>query len=227
MQEIVFLGSLNLTEEPFTTDEIIANYSGNNLKSVKNLIRQYKNDLEEFGVLPFEKVKPPKKSKGGRPRKIYHLNEQQASVLITYLDNTEAVRSFKKELVRQFFKLKQEQLSRAMHRQNGKETRLSLTDAIQKQGFSDRFYYHFTNLCYKTAIGYTAKQIREARGVKKYQSPLDYLTSDELQAITQREQQIAMLIELGMTYEQIKNTLAIGGVIYQTTLQMKPLTTNA
>lgn len=224
MQEIVFLGSLNLTEEPFTTSEIIASYAGVEHRAVRQLIRKYEKDLNEFGKTTFEMLKINKGR--GRKTKIYHLNEQQASLLITYLDNTEAVRSFKKELVRQFFKLKQEQLSRAMHRQNGKETRLSLTDAIQKQGFSDRFYYHFTNLCYKTAIGYTAKQLREARGVKKYQSPLDYLTSDELQAITQREQQIAMLIELGMTYEQIKNTLAIGGVIYQTTLQMKPLTTN-
>lgn len=84
--------------------------------------------------------------------------------------------------------------------------------------FLKKYYFHYTNLAYKTSLGYSAKQLRAARGVKNNCSPLDYLSAEELQAINQREQQIATLIMLGMDYEQIKAVLVNGGVIYQTTL---------
>lgn len=38
--DLVFLG--NVTEEPYTTDEIIAAYSENDIESVKRLAREYK-----------------------------------------------------------------------------------------------------------------------------------------------------------------------------------------
>ena len=91
--------------------------------------------------------------------KIYHLNEEQATLLITYLDNTEPVREFKKELVHQFFAMKQEQFSRQMLRGFGKPIRKSLTDAIKEAGLSHHFYKHYTNLCYKSAIGFNATLI--------------------------------------------------------------------
>lgn len=90
--DLVFLG--NVTEEPYTTDEIIAAYSGNSLHAVKSIIYNYKRDLEEIGVLSFEMTKPNKGTKGGRPTKTYKLNEQQATLLMTYLGNTPKVRAF-------------------------------------------------------------------------------------------------------------------------------------
>ncbi len=114
MEELVFLHSQYIKEEPYTTDEVIAKYSENNLKSVKNLIRDNKADLEEFGILPFEKVKLNGR---GRQKKTYLLNEEQATLLITYLDNTEPVRRFKKALVRQFYNMKNELYARRMERQ--------------------------------------------------------------------------------------------------------------
>ena len=65
-----------LNEEPYTTDKIIAECSKNNLHSVKVIIYNHKKDFEDFGVLSFEMTKPLKGSKGGRPQKTYHLNEQ-------------------------------------------------------------------------------------------------------------------------------------------------------
>lgn len=105
-------------------------------------------------------------------------------------------------------------------RETGKQIRLSMTDAIRDAGFSTNFYIHFTNLCYKSAIGFTAGQIRKARNIAKEHSILDYLTSEEQEAVNQREQEIATLIGLGLDYKQIKAILANGGVIYQTTLKM-------
>ncbi|WP_430598321.1 Rha family transcriptional regulator [Enterococcus sp. AZ177] len=220
LNQLVFIESENMNEDPFTTDELIAEYSGNILKSVKNLIRQYKNDLEEFGVLRFEKAKPNKGTKGGRPQKIYHLNREQATLLITYLDNTEQVRVFKKELVRQFYDMEHELFARRMEREKGKAKRLSLTDAIKQHGFSSHFYKHFTNLVYKKALGFNAKQLRDARGAKKNATPLDYLTSEEQKAVNQIEELTTGLILLGKSYDDIKLILNVGVVLYQTTLQL-------
>lgn len=216
--KLVFLESLRVDEVPFTTSVVIANRAEVEHRAVRQLIRKYEDDLNEFGKTTFEMSKITKGR--GRKSKIYHLNEEQATLLITYLDNTEPVRQFKKELVKQFFAMKQEQLSRQMLRGVGKPLRKNLTDAIKEASFSHHFYKHFTNLCYKSAIGFNASQVRKARDIKKGKNILDYLTKKEQEAIYKREQQIATLIELGLDYEQIKSVLNDGGIIYQTTLKM-------
>lgn len=216
MNELVFLNSMKLDEEPYTTSLVIAEFAKIEHRAVRQLIRKYKDDLDNFGKTTFYMSKITKGR--GRKSKIYRLNEQQATLIITYLDNTEPVRKFKQQLVHQFYSMKEELIRRQVQREQGKSTRLSLTDAIQQSGISEKYYFHYTNLAYKTSLGYSAKQLRAARGVKNNCSPLDYLTTEELQAINQREQQIATLITLGMRYEEIKAVLANGGVIYQTTL---------
>lgn len=55
------------------------------------VIRNYKSDFEEFGEIRFMDLKS-KNPLGDRPIKIYQLNEQQATLLVTYLDNTSVVR---------------------------------------------------------------------------------------------------------------------------------------
>lgn len=217
MNEVVFLESLRISEEPFTTSEVIAAYAEIEHRAVKQLIKTHVSKLENMGKVTFEMLPMP----SGQKAKNYHLNEMQATFLITLFKNTKRVVEFKEELVKQFYAMKQEQFERRLQRHAGKENRLSLTDAIKQAGISEKYYFHYTNLAYKTAIGYTTKQLREAREVKKSQSPLDYLTAEELSAINQREQQIATLLQLGMNYEQIKSALALGGVIYQTTLNVK------
>jgi predicted TIM-barrel enzyme len=49
---------------------------------------------------------------------------------------------------------------------------------------------------------------------------MDYLSIEELEAVSERENQIATMITLGMSYDQIKAVLENNGVIYQTTLKM-------
>lgn len=104
-----------LKDEPYTTDKIIAECSKNQLHAIKVLIYNHKQDLEDFGVLSFEMTKPIKGSKGGRPQKTYHLNEQQSTLLITYLDNTPEVNQFKKNLVREFYRMKKELTQRQIN----------------------------------------------------------------------------------------------------------------
>ncbi|MCP1640404.1 phage regulator Rha-like protein, partial [Streptococcus gallinaceus] len=88
-------------KEPYTTHDIIAEHAEIDIISVRKLIDKHKKDLEAFGILSFEMTKIIEGR--GRPRRIYHLNEQQATLLVTYLGNTEPVREFKKNLVKAFF----------------------------------------------------------------------------------------------------------------------------
>lgn len=219
MDELVFIESENINEEPFTTAEVIAEYSENDLKSVNKLITTYKEDLEMFGILRFQIAKLVGR---GRPRKIYKLNEQQATILITFLDNTEKVRQFKIGLVKQFFAMKQIIFERQIERNKGKVVRLSMTDEIKRAGFTKAYHYsNFTRLAYKSAIGFSSTDIKKAREIPSNGVIADYLTANELQAVNAREQQIATLLTLGMEYKQIQDVLNNQGVIYQTTLKIK------
>lgn len=83
--------------EPRTTTLSISEGTDNDHKSVIQLVRQYQNDFEEFGTLAFEMRKS-----GGRPTEYASLNEPQATLLFTYMRNTDVVRDFKKRIVKAF-----------------------------------------------------------------------------------------------------------------------------
>ncbi|MEM7621126.1 MAG: Rha family transcriptional regulator [Pseudomonadota bacterium] len=97
------LVSLNETGSPVTTSLAIADGVGYEHKSVIQLVRQYVEDLREFGNIAFEMRNST--SGAGRPTEYALLNEQQATLLLTYFRNTDIVREFKKRLVKAFFEL--------------------------------------------------------------------------------------------------------------------------
>lgn len=149
----------------FTTSKIIAEGTNNKHNSVTAIIQKYENDFAEFGNLRFFDLKSTN-PKGGRPEKIYYLNEEQATLLMTYLRNNEIVRKFKKNLVHQFYKMRRFLIEKQSTmwietRQNNKENRLKETDVIKQlvsyakeQGstHADKLYVVYTKLA-KTVIG--------------------------------------------------------------------------
>lgn len=212
MQELVFLQSLK--DEPYTTPEIIAEHTGIEYRSISDLIRRNKADLEYFGVLRFEIVKPTSK-KGGRPKKIYHLNEQQATTLITFLDNTPQVKAFKVALVSEFFKMRDELTKRKINRIEEKPLRKTLTDAVKEwEHRTDWSYNHISNLLYKAVTGMNAKQLKKARN-PKVKASLDVLTSEEQEQYKQLETRVIGYLLAQMTFDQIKAMLN-GGTLQVT-----------
>lgn len=192
-------------DEPFTTDEIIASCAQVQRKVVSNLIRRYKTDLENFGVLRFKNAKPTAGSDGGRPQKLYHLNEQQATLLITYLRNTEPVKAFKKALVREFYAMRAEIARFKALRTEGKPQRRSLTDMIRDNPNHSKWDYKlYTDLAYKAAFGKTAAQIKKDRAPGSDRRTLDLLTADELESYQKQEAAIAGLYAVGIDYETMK-----------------------
>ena len=193
-----------LNEEPYTTDKIISECSNNQLDNVKHLIRNHKRDFEEFGVLGFE----IRKLNGrGRPKKTYHLNEQQATLLITYLDNTPEVNQFKKNLVHEFYRMRKELNQRQINRAIEKPQRKSLMDAVKEWSSANEWSYrNITQLLLKRATGLTAQQIKKQRHVKV---ALDGLTIKEQERYQQLENIAIGLVGLNKTWDEVKGVLLL------------------
>ena len=153
--------------EPYTTSEIIAEGTGMNHRRVRDAIRKYQTELEAFGVLGAYQTETPNNQEGGRKAVSYILNEQQATFLLTLLKNTPVVVAFKKELVRQFYAMRDELARRRELRAIGKPIRRSLTDALRDSGEVERMKGHaygtYTNLAFKLATGRTARQLQIGR----------------------------------------------------------------
>lgn len=208
LQSLVSLNSPALDAEPFTTSDIIAQAAEIEPRAVRQIIRKYSNDLNEFGVLTFCVSKPAVGSKGGRLHHVYQLNEQQAALVITYLGNTAPVREFKKALVRQFYIAREELIKRRALRQIGKPARQSLNQAISKWEFCKPFSYkNITDLLCKFVTGMTTKQLRAVRGAAGDATGLNLYTSPELAEYQRLEASTIDLLELGLSYDQIKHSI--------------------
>jgi phage regulator Rha-like protein len=86
---------------PVTTTLIIAEESGAAHNSVIKLVRAYKADLEEFGLVRFE----VRLNTRGSPTEYAIVNERQATLLLSLMGNNDIVIAFKRQLVRAFFEL--------------------------------------------------------------------------------------------------------------------------
>ena len=207
MSDLVYLTPN--TEEPFTTSEVIAECAGVKRDTVQKLIQRHEKDLREFGRVGFE-IRTLQTRGGQQMVKVYHLNEQQATLLLTFLRNTPVVIEFKKELVRQFFAMRKELMNIKSIKAERKPLRTSMTDAIKALPDSPhkQFKYNqYTDLAYMAALGKTARQLRKDRGANKSATASDYMSSDELAAVSKMENRISVLLEFGMDYQQIKNSL--------------------
>ena len=190
-------------KEPYTTSEIIAECAELKHDTVQSLIRNHKDDLEVFGIYGFE----IRKLNGrGRPRKIYHLNEQQATLLITYLDNTKPVREFKVALVKAFFEMRDELSKFREQRALEKPTHKTLNEVISKWDNAPTMAFPtVNNLLLKLSSGKNKKKLTEDRGGK---TGLDCLTSVELAKYQAYEKAVIPLIELNVEYSVIRDTLS-------------------
>nr|DAR38191.1 MAG TPA: regulatory protein [Caudoviricetes sp.] len=147
----------------FTNSKVIADGTNNQHESVVAIIRKYEKDILDFGNIDFSDLKSGKR---GQPERVYYLNEEQATFVITLLRNSKIVVKFKKELVRQFYAMRRFILEKQSKlwgetRIANKENRLKETDVIKllvnyakEQGstHSDKLCVTYTKLA-KSVIG--------------------------------------------------------------------------
>jgi phage regulator Rha-like protein len=186
-------------KEPYTTSEIISECAEVKHHTVTRLVREHKADFEALGILGFEIHKLDTR---GQPKKSYILNEQQATLLITYLKNTEPVREFKKNLVKAFFELRNEVAEFRYQRAIEKPKRKELVKAISEwENAPKHAHSTVTNLLLKAVTGFNAKQLRALRGEE---IALNSLYSGELKEYQVLEDMVIAMIQLGFNYQDIK-----------------------
>lgn len=200
MQELTF----NYKDEVFTDSRILADGAGIEHRAVIQLITNHLGDVSEFGRVTFQMI--PFETNGGVQKiKVCRLNEEQATFVISLMKNTKAVVAFKKELVKQFYKMKQFIKTLVTAR---KEFPL-LTENIKLLHENPK-PYHFSNECdmiNRIVTGMSAKQFREAHGIGKGESIRPYLTDEQIQLIeTLQKVDVGLLVAVP-DYEQRKRYL--------------------
>ena len=185
-------------KEPYTLSSIIAECTNLQHHTITKTIRKHQARFEQFGKVGF-KIQA---MESGQNTKDYILNEQQATLLITFLKNTEQVANFKTNLVKAFFEMREELSKFRMQRALEKPKRKTLHDSIETWTNAPK-HAHSTmnNLLLKAVTDMNAKQLREERGGY---NGIDSLTSDELEQYQAFEDMVIAMIGLNMSYQEIK-----------------------
>lgn len=188
-------------KEPYTLSSIVAECAEVKHRHLKILLNKHREDFDSFGKVQF-KISP---SESGQNVRDYILNEQQATLLITYLRNTEPVRKFKMNLVKAFFEMREELSKFRMQRALEKPKRKTLHDSIENWEQAPK-HAHSTmnNLLLKAVTDRNAKQLREERGGY---NGIDSLTSVELTNYQRLEDMAIAMINLNRGYSEIKELI--------------------
>ena len=207
MLNLVFYTDNTLKAVPYTTSDIIATNTNNQHESIKRLIRKHQLRLEQFGKVGFEIQPLP----SGQKAKVYKLNEQQATLLITFLDNSEIVANFKTLLVKQFYEMRDELNKRNLNRAIEKTVKKTLNDCIKDWKYTNKHAYSNINrLLIKVATGLSITELKKERGDAKV--ALDLLTSKEQETYKTLENKVIAYINADFDYSLIK-ALLTGGKI--------------
>lgn len=205
MPKLVYMTGATLKDSAYTTSKVIADHAGVEHRAVSQLIRKYGTDLEDFGVTTFEMLKL---NKTGRPTKVYKLNEQQASLIITYLGNTKEVRELKKCLVKEFYEMKEELIKRNVYREAEKTTRNAFTEAINNWEYVNQWTYkNLTDMICKAITGMTTKQVKASRNKSLNCTGTDVYSSEELNQYEELESAVILLLRMNLKYSTIKSTV--------------------
>ena len=119
----------------------------------------------------------------------------------------EAFNEMERELKRLFEERKRTEIERA----KGIIIRHVLTDTI-KMKIADspnkKFAYpNYTKLIYRTIFGKSLKELQADFGVKPKETVRDYMTAEQLKEVESMEMLVSSLINLGMSYDEIKSLI--------------------
>ena len=188
-------------KEPYTLSSIIAECTNLQHHTITKTIRKHQARFEQFGKVGF-KIQA---TDSGQSTKDYILNEQQATLLVTFLKNTEQVANFKTNLVKAFFEMREELSKFRLQRALEKPKRKTLHDSIETWPNAPK-HAHSTmnNLLLKAVTDMNAKQLMAIRGGY---NGIDSLTSEELEQYQAFEDMVIAMIELKMSYQEIKTMM--------------------
>jgi phage regulator Rha-like protein len=214
MANLVFLSKENT---PLTTSEIIADALNKEHKDVMSLIKKYRSNIENFGVVTFKtKLLKRGNRNGSQEKTIAYLNEQQSTIVICLMRNSPKVLEFKVRLVKAFFEMRQQLQLQNQPKTNAlpnyytNEQIKELKDKARKQGYAIACQY-----LKKDENGLTPfdrKELQKALTVLEW---LDSKRIDMHNAWKEQREIARQLRELTYKYEQSSDILSLmfGGYV--------------
>ncbi|MDT3611972.1 Rha family transcriptional regulator [Cronobacter sakazakii] len=195
-----------------TNTDAIAKGVGRDHDTIIKLVDRNKSDIEEFGRVGFE-IRTLETNGGKQKQRVALLNEQQTTLLITYMRNNEVVRAFKKRLVSEFFSMRGELAKKKMDRNAARLEYKPMTEAIKHERESQGKQiapHHFSNeadLINRIALGMTSAKFRVHHEIGKKEPIRDYLTPEQIHCITELQRANTVFITMGWDFEQRKASL--------------------
>ncbi|QSW36845.1 Rha family transcriptional regulator [Leclercia pneumoniae] len=192
-----------------TNTAAIAEGVGRDHDTIIKLVDRNKSDLEEFGEVGFE----IRAGYNNAKVRVAVLNEQQTTLLITYMRNNEVVRAFKKRLVAEFFTMRSALAKKKMDRNSARLEYKPMTDAIKHEREAQGKQiapHHFSNeadLINRLALGMTSAKFRVHHEIGKKEPIRDYLTPEQIHCITELQRANSVFISMGWDFEQRKEVL--------------------
>ncbi|WP_312330376.1 Rha family transcriptional regulator [Atlantibacter hermannii] len=192
-----------------TNTAAIAEGVGRDHDTIIKLVDRNKSDLEEFGEVGFE----IRAGYNNAKVRVAVLNEQQTTLLITYMRNNEVVRAFKKRLVAEFFSMRSALAKKKMDRNSARLEYKPMTDAIKHEREAQGKQiapHHFSNeadLINRLTLGMTAAKFRVHHEIGKKEPIRDYLTSEQIHCITELQRANTVFISMGWDFDQRKEVL--------------------
>ncbi len=199
MEDLVMYGTP--AEGVNTTSEIVAKYTGVDIHTIERLTRKHQAKLAVFGKLGFEN----RPLTSGQKQKIWHYNEPQATLLITFMRNTPAVIEFKSKIVEAFYSQREELAHKTIALANIKPVNKSLSEVVH-DSWPDNPHMYATihNLALKVVTGKNAKQLKTTFDVTDAKEALN---SSQLEHLERVKELMKQLILNGYSYQEIKATV--------------------
>lgn len=156
--------TFNYKNQAFTDSTIIAQGAGVEHASVIKLIKNYRDDISEFGRVGFQIV--PLATNGGVQNiKVYRLNEQQATFVISLMRNTKPVIGFKKELVKQFYEMKQ--IIEKLVKISGYNAKLNKEIKLLHENPKDYYFINENRMINCIVTGMSSQKFKQINNIKK------------------------------------------------------------
>ena len=204
-------------ETMVTTTLAIAEGTGVEHRAVIQLVRKHIKDFQELGPCAFQMRVVKRSQGGGNKGEIALLNEHQATLLITYMRNSDIVRAFKVKLVKEFYRmagelatLKAREAKRIASRQEARLEYKPMAETLQIEraklgkGTASYHYANEANLINKVALGYTAKAFKEEHNIPEDAALREHLTALQIACIVDLQRANTVFMQMGMGYEDRK-----------------------
>ena len=186
---------INSKKEAVTSHVIISEGMKVTQDSSLKLIKTYKTELSELGLIRFEIVPLP----SGQKQKQYMLNEHQAMFLITLMRNNPETVEFKVRLVKSYAEMQEWIKERIQSSVEYKVMQAILKDSRQLIGKKTK-HFHYSN---------EANLVNWAMSGKFKSLNREKLSLDEIALLNELQARNAVLIGAGMVRDRRKESLQL------------------